>query len=56
MAGRCVTRGTDAVLVYYSAISSGQTEREEKGVSNKGARGTVSRSFEDRSTSRIDRD
>lgn len=38
MAGRCVTRGTDAVLVYYSTISSGKTEsgrrsegeREEK--------------------------
>ena len=30
MAGRCVTRGTDAALVYYSAISSGKTERERE--------------------------
>lgn len=28
MAGRCVTRGTDAGLVYYSAISTSKTAKK----------------------------
>lgn len=36
MAGRCVTRGTDAGLVYYSAISTSKTAKKGRGERGKG--------------------
>lgn len=36
MAGRCVTRGTDAGLVYYSAISTSKTAKKGRGEWGKG--------------------
>lgn len=39
MAGRCVTRGTDAGLVYYSAISTSKTANKRRGESGEGEGG-----------------
>lgn len=38
MAGRCVTRGTDAGLVYYSAISTSKTAKKGRDGRGEGGR------------------
>lgn len=40
MAGRCVTRGTDAGLVHYSTMSTRETSREvgDKGLDAEGGK------------------